>query len=654
MTTSPESRTASIGAALPDYEISRELGRGAMGVVYLGRHRRLRRDVAVKELAGPLAEDPDVRARFLTEARTLALLDHPHVVPVYDYVEDGHRCLLIMEALGGGTAWDRFSTTGLDAPAACALTLATCAGVHHAHQHGVLHRDIKPENLLFSATGDLKVTDFGIAKVLDGGRTLATIDGSVLGTPAYMAPEQAEGGEVGPSTDVYAIATMLYEFLSGHLPFEGDSPMAMVVQRLTTDPPALASAAPDVPAEIAEVVMSGLARDAAERPGDAEDFGCRLAAAAVAAWGPTWHEGAGVPLAGSRAIVAAAQPGLTLPPAARAGAGTVAPTTTPDTHDTIAPGATPDTHEPTVSDTIAGSTAEPVAPAGPATVVPERATAAPARAAVLPLGGPARAGFDGSSVDPRALVSIERVIEREAPIALPAAITAIAFAAAVTLALLAPTPVEAPDAGPVPRITPGAEGSVSEDGTVATIDLGEPILVDVSGIDGAADVEIEVALAGMGLGRATAPVVGTTATVDLGGTGWLIYGPATATVTAQRSNGAPVSSRDVALVDDGAPWTSAQVPVLVALALFGLASAESQTRRHRRGRVRTGAVVGAALAGALAGATGVLLWASTGTAPVGAGSVAAVAVAAGVAAAAATVLRARRARRHRLLRRVGR
>src|SRR5579862_2932364 len=134
--------------ALPGYEIGAELGRGAFGVVLAARHRQLGREVAVKYLSPGLVRDQVVRARFLAEARVLASIEHPHIVPVFDYVEYGESCILVMERLGGGTVWRRFVDRGLDQRTACAIAMVTCSGLHSAHIHGVLHRDMKPENIL--------------------------------------------------------------------------------------------------------------------------------------------------------------------------------------------------------------------------------------------------------------------------------------------------------------------------------------------------------------------------------------------------------------------------------------------------------------------------------------------------------------------------
>jgi serine/threonine protein kinase len=300
-----------VAAALPSYEIGEEIGRGGWGIVREGRHRRLDRQVAIKQLPPSLSGDPSVRERFAAEARVLASLDHPHIVPVFDFVEADGLCLLVMEKLPGGTVWSRFTTTGLTPETSCALVLATCSGLQAAHDRGVLHRDIKPENLLFASSGNLKVADFGIAKVVGNMQTLATQAGEVLGTPAYMAPEQARGGELGPQTDVYAVATMLYELLSGRLPFPDDAdPLTVLYRHAHEAPQPLNEVAPNIPGDIVEVVMKGLATEPDDRYPTAESFGVALARAATAVWMPGWPESRGriVVLGSSKIVSATEQP----------------------------------------------------------------------------------------------------------------------------------------------------------------------------------------------------------------------------------------------------------------------------------------------------------------------------------------------------------
>jgi serine/threonine-protein kinase len=278
-----------IAEALPGYEIGQELGRGGWGVVLAARHRQLERAVAIKQLPSVFSADENVRQRFLAEARVLASLTHPHIIPVYDYVEHKGVCLLVMEQLTGGTLWTRFTERGLTPESACAALLATCAGLHYAHQHDVLHRDVKPENLMFSADGVPKVTDFGIAKVLTGGETMATRAGEVLGTPAYMAPEQSQGETIGAPADVYAAGIMLYELLSGRLPFSEEGGALSIVYRHVNEQPApITEVAPQLPRALADVVMTAIARSIDDRYATAEDFAVALGEAATATWGPGW------------------------------------------------------------------------------------------------------------------------------------------------------------------------------------------------------------------------------------------------------------------------------------------------------------------------------------------------------------------------------
>jgi serine/threonine protein kinase len=302
-----------LSRVLPAYDIGEELGAGGWGVVVAGQHRQLDRRVAIKQLPSELSVDPAVRRRFTAEARVLASLDHPHVVPVYDFVERDGVCLLVMELLPGGTLRSRVTGgAGLTAPKAVALSLACASGLGAAHRRGILHRDIKPENMLFAASGVLKITDFGIAKVIGGADTVMTRVGDVLGTPEYIAPEQVLGAEVSPATDVYGLATMLYELLAGVFPFGADSSavalsaVALLFKHVHEAPRPLREVAPHVPDEVAAVVMRGLATDPAQRFQTAESFGVALAQAGTSAWRPGWLWAEQVPILDAEPIVSAA------------------------------------------------------------------------------------------------------------------------------------------------------------------------------------------------------------------------------------------------------------------------------------------------------------------------------------------------------------
>jgi serine/threonine-protein kinase len=299
-----------LSSALPAYDIGEELGQGGMGVVISGQHRQLDRRVAIKQLPVAFAADPAVRRRFTAEARVLASLDHPHVVPVYDFVERDGICLLVMELLPGGTLRSRVAAAGgFTAPRAVAVSLACLSGLSAAHRRGVLHRDVKPENMLFAGSGVLKVADFGIAKVLGGPGTVVTRRGDVIGTPAYIAPEQVRGGELSPATDVYAVATMLYELLAGVLPFpDVGEDMALLFKHAYEQPVPLRDVAPGVPEPLAAAVMQGLATEPADRFATAESFGVALAEAGTQAWGPGWLPAEEVPIMDSGPIISAAGP----------------------------------------------------------------------------------------------------------------------------------------------------------------------------------------------------------------------------------------------------------------------------------------------------------------------------------------------------------
>ncbi|HET9051864.1 MAG TPA: serine/threonine-protein kinase [Candidatus Dormibacteraeota bacterium] len=304
-----------VAALLPAYDIGEELGRGSFGVVMRGEHRSLRRPVAVKQLTRSVSADAAVQQRFAAEARVLASLDHPHIVQIYDFVEQDDVCLLVMELLPGGTLRERIGSTGISAQAACSLALAACTGLHYAHGHGVLHRDVKPDNLMFTAAGVLRVTDFGIAKVFGGSASLQTATGVVIGTPVYMAPEQASGTQLTTATDVYALGTVLYELLAGRLPFpDDDNPLTILYRHVHEQPLDLREAAPSVPPPVAAAVMDALSTDPGGRPPDAEELGVALARAATAAWGPAWvgQSGQQVVASGRIAAVMSSPPGTSV------------------------------------------------------------------------------------------------------------------------------------------------------------------------------------------------------------------------------------------------------------------------------------------------------------------------------------------------------
>ncbi len=295
-------------AALPGYEIGQEIGRGGLGVVYQGRHRGLGRAVAIKLLSSSVAADAGLRERFIFEARLVAALDHPHIVPVYDFVEHGGLCVIVMEFCGGGTLWSRFQTRGLRTDEAVAVVLAAAVGLHHAHSNGVLHRDVKPENILFSGAGTVKIADFGIAKSLAGDAGQRTATGSLIGTPAYMAPEQVTGDQLSPATDVYSLGVVLYELLTGQRPYRDVSePMAQLFQHVHEDPRPMVEVFPGVPAQLEAVTRRALAKAPEDRPASAEQFAVELAEATTAMFGVGWLANSGTPVMSASSVIGATE-----------------------------------------------------------------------------------------------------------------------------------------------------------------------------------------------------------------------------------------------------------------------------------------------------------------------------------------------------------
>ncbi len=219
-----------------DYELLEELGRGGMGVVYLARQMNLNRQLAVKMiLRGPLASQGD-RERFLAEAQAAARLDHVGIVPVYQVGEEGGRMYFSMKYIKGPTLSDLLQAGPLPPQTAAQLLAKVCRAIDFAHQSGVLHRDLKPSNILIDEDGEPHVTDFGLAKRITDPHSM-THSGAVVGTPAYMSPEQAAGNRsVGPVSDVYSLGAILYHMLTGQPPFQAASPVDAVMKVLEQDP----------------------------------------------------------------------------------------------------------------------------------------------------------------------------------------------------------------------------------------------------------------------------------------------------------------------------------------------------------------------------------------------------------------------------------
>jgi len=266
------------------YRLERELGRGGMATVYLAHDLRHDRPVALKMLRPELAEALSPERRFLREIRTAARLEHPHILPVLDSGATEGLLWYTMPYVEGESLRTRLDSEGqLPVVEAVRLAREVADALEHAHAHGVVHRDIKPENILLSG-GHARVADFGIAKAVEaaGGETL-TVSGVLVGTPAYMSPEQGAGERpLDGRSDVYSLGCVLYEMLAGAPLWSGRSPLAVIAQRITESSRPLGAFREGVPAAVEQAVTRALARSPADRFQTAAEFGLALAGAAAA------------------------------------------------------------------------------------------------------------------------------------------------------------------------------------------------------------------------------------------------------------------------------------------------------------------------------------------------------------------------------------
>jgi eukaryotic-like serine/threonine-protein kinase len=256
------------------YRLLEPLGRGAMSAVWLAEDEELGRRVAVKTLA-PAAD----RARFEREARAVAALSHPNISALYDYGEAEGKPFMVLEYLPGGSLADLLEQGRPLADEETARIVAGVAeGLAHAHGRGLVHRDLKPANILFDAERRPKIADFGIAQV-QGSGTL-TESGTVLGTALYISPEQAAGQAATPASDIYSLGVILFQLLTGRLPFESRNAMEIVRQHRDEPPPSVHDLRPDAPLWLADLTARALAKDPASRPSDGAAFAAALAAEA--------------------------------------------------------------------------------------------------------------------------------------------------------------------------------------------------------------------------------------------------------------------------------------------------------------------------------------------------------------------------------------
>jgi len=254
------------------YAVTARIAHGGMATVYQATDTRLDREVALKVMHAELARDEEFRRRFIGEAKSVARLSHQNVVAVYDQGADGPFLYLAMEFVPGRTLKMLLRDSGRFAPAtALEIMAGVLDGLASAHASGIVHRDVKPENVLVTADGRLKVADFGLARALSAAGH--TRSGLLIGTVAYVPPEQVTGAPTGPAGDVYSAGVMLFELLTGRLPFTGDTPLSIAYQHVNQDVPAPSALVPGIPPELDQLVLAATRRDPAQRLPDAVEFG---------------------------------------------------------------------------------------------------------------------------------------------------------------------------------------------------------------------------------------------------------------------------------------------------------------------------------------------------------------------------------------------
>jgi serine/threonine-protein kinase len=246
------------------YQIRRRLGSGGMADVYVARHARLQRQLAIKVLHVHLARDAEMRERFRREAEAASRLLHPAVCPILDYGEAGELVWLVMPYMAGGSLADEMARTTTITPERTALlTAQVAAGLDYAHRHGIVHRDVKPDNVLFDEDGYAMLTDFGIATARFHGRL--TAQGRAMGTPHYMSPEQAMGKLADGRSDLYALGVMMYEAMAGVPPFDGADAYSVGYKHVHEHAVPLIEVNGDVPKDLSDIVMRCLAKKPEER-----------------------------------------------------------------------------------------------------------------------------------------------------------------------------------------------------------------------------------------------------------------------------------------------------------------------------------------------------------------------------------------------------
>jgi serine/threonine-protein kinase len=260
------------------YEIKGELGRGGMATVYRAYDPSFEREVAIKVLPRELLHDPQFRDRFRREIKTIASLEHPAIVPVYDVGEEDGVPFFVMRFMPGGslTQWIEKGKFSLEDAARIIERLSSALA--YAHKNGLIHRDLKPDNILFDNNGDPFISDFGVAKITDSSTNMT--GSGIIGTPAYMSPEQAQGEKVDNRSDIYGLGVIIFQMLSGHQPYEATTPMGVAVKHITDPVPEILKDNPDLGPQADTIIKTAMAKDPSLRYQTATELAQALSEAA--------------------------------------------------------------------------------------------------------------------------------------------------------------------------------------------------------------------------------------------------------------------------------------------------------------------------------------------------------------------------------------
>ncbi len=245
------------------YIIKSELGRGGMATVYRAFDPSFDREVAIKVLPREMLHDPQFRSRFEREIKLIAALEHPSIVPVYDVGEEDGQPYFVMRYMPGGSLADLIQQGKFSIQDTARIVGKIAQGLAYAHRKGIIHRDLKPDNILFDDNGEPFISDFGVAKLAEAASSLT--GSGVIGTPAYMSPEQAQGGEIDGRSDVYGLGVMIYQMLTGQQPYNADTPMGVVVKHITDPIPEILKVMPDLPPELDTIIKTAMAKDKSAR-----------------------------------------------------------------------------------------------------------------------------------------------------------------------------------------------------------------------------------------------------------------------------------------------------------------------------------------------------------------------------------------------------